>query len=51
MEHLREVPQHGVETKWADLYGVLDSLTMSKIGSEMQLKNICASFLTLPDDT
>ena len=61
MEHLREDPQHDVETRWADLYGVtriivmLDSFTcetgMSKIGSEMQLKNICASFLTLPDDT
>ena len=46
MEHLREDPQHDVETRWADLYGViriivmLDSFTcetgMSKIGSEMQ---------------
>ena len=53
MEHLGEDPQHDVKTRWADLYGViriivmLDSFTcetrMSKTGSEMQLKNICAS--------
>ena len=57
MEHLSEDPQHDMETRWAGVTRIivmLDSFTcetgMSKIGSEMQLKNICASFLTLPDD-
>ena len=58
MEHLREDPQRDVETRWADLYGVigiivmLDSFTcetgMSKIGSEMHAvkEHLCILFNT-----